>query len=128
MYHGDDIFPKDDYGLETELLSERYEDWDAVVEVCDDEDVDYPIIPQAVKDAQIELAFQVAHSHLMTLTTPMDEGEVYAQTLSIGGLSVSAKEQTGEQGIFSKMKLDSMTIVQLKLRTYLAGKIRGMLI
>lgn len=126
IYHGDDIFPKDNFSRESEALADQYEDWDEVVEVCDDEDFTYPSIPKAVKDVQIELAFQVVHSHLMQLT-PMEESEVFAESLSIGGLSLSAKTQT-EQGVFNKMRLDAMTIVQLKLRPYLAGSIRGSLI
>jgi len=129
IFTGDDLYPTDDLGRESNALVDQYEDWTEVQEAADDEGVDDPTIPQEVKDVQIDLAFQVVHSYLMSLG-PFESADYQADSVSVSKLSISVKSSDSSiiSSLFDKSALDSLSIVKLKLQKYLAGRVRGVVL
>jgi len=81
-----------------------------------------PIVPDEVKKAQIEIAFQVFHSHLLTDTSePMEypDHEVRSFTLG-GGMTVDYFSTANvSANLFSKDRIQSLSIVDYYLSRWL---------
>lgn len=121
-FRGDDLYPT------TDARADRWEDWEEVTDYCTAMEITEPTIPQDVKDAQVEIAFQVVHGYMTTLD-PMEESSGELSSISIGGkLNVqfaSAQSNSIPSGdLFNKSFLSAQTILKLKLRKYLTT-IRG---
>jgi hypothetical protein len=88
-----------------------------------------PTIPSEVKKAQIEVAFQVVHSHYASLA-PMEQGDVSANFVGIGKLQVrfDAKGSSGAHDYIDRMAVSAISIVKFLLGKHLGGGLRGMLV
>lgn len=143
VFPGDDLYPKkakqttwvvtrirrweeqDDDSREA-----RAETWSDLSDLADSLDVSLPTVPDEIKNAQAEVAFQVVHYHLLSLD-PMEEGATNVNKLAVGPLSVAfAKAQTEQAAysVFRASAMDATSIIYFMLKKYLAGGIRGALI
>jgi hypothetical protein len=78
-------------------------------------------IPTEIKFAQTELAFQVVHSHLLTLE-PMDSGEASITSLGIDVISLSfGAAKKSAYDLFSKEEFGATSIIKMYLRKYLSA-------
>jgi len=131
LFRGDDLWPEDVNGNPSDALADQYDDWTAITEAATDEDVDLPTVPQAVKDAQVETAFQVIH--LMLSKQDAAESAVQeAGSLTIGKLSInlgssSNSSAEGVSSIFRSGSFDSQVLILMLLRPYIT-RVRGAVI
>lgn len=90
----------------------------------------YPAIPEAVKTAVYEIAYQVVSQYLIGLD-PFESAEETPRSITVGKLSVQFAGQTTATGtiaeLFNKMSLSAATIIRLYLQNYLT-KLRAAII
>jgi hypothetical protein len=104
-----------------------YTDWEALCDYAGLTGCPIPVIPDGVKSAQAEIAFQVVHSHLMTLE-PFGTGEMDITSLGIDVISLSfGKGVQSDYNLFSKDQMGAISVVRMYLQKYLAA-IRGAVI
>lgn len=125
------IFPEDDLFVDADDPRENsFETWDDLSDYADLIGVTtLPALPQALKDAQAEIAFQVVHSHLLTLSA-FEAGVSQSMDFSLEGLRFSEKTTnplTPGSGLFHKARFDSLSVVKLYLYPYIAA-VRGNLV
>lgn len=123
-----------DYGLTTRTVDATpaplvvpFDTWTDLTDYADLLGVSYPTIPQNVKNAQVEIAFQVVHSHLLTLG-PMEGGAGELELLKIDGVEFgTARQIVGQSDFFRKHLYGATSIIRLYLHRYIAS-MRGVLI
>ena len=119
---GDSLHVEDSYGT-----AMPFTDWESLLEYAALKDTPPPGIPYEVKLAQIEVAFQVVHSHLLTLE-PLDGGEASITSLGIDVISLSfGQARKTVYDLFSKEQFGAGTPIKLYLQKYLTP-LRGALI
>ena len=129
LFRGDDLWPKDDLGNLSDAYEYRYEDWDEITDTADAYGYTLPTIPQAIKDAQVETAFQVIHSTLAGMT-PGESASGDVESITIGKLSISlggGSSAGGNSSLFRSESLSAQTLIMLLLRPYVA-KVRGFVV
>jgi len=118
------LFPGDPLYAETDAaggLGQVWADWTTLEDYAELVAVDTPEVPTGVKKAQIEIAFQVVHSHLLTLQ-PFADGAVSVASIDLDAISVTLKqEERNPAKPFSKADFDAMSIVRLYLGRWLTG-------
>lgn len=72
-----------------------------------------PTVPQEVKDAQCEIAFQVMHS-IIYKANPGASAEVDPSSFTMGSLSLSFQQAVGAS-VFNKANLASTSIIHILL-------------
>ena len=104
-----------------------FEDWESLVEYATLKNVPVEELPSDVKVAQIEIAFQAVHSHLLTLA-PLDEGELSITSLGIDVISLTfGSARQSPYNLFSKEQFGASSVIKLYLQKYLAP-LRGALV
>lgn len=80
-----------------------------------------PAIPQNVKYAQIEVAYRVLHSTLLSGDSgAMDVPEQMVRSFSLGGgMSIDFFQTSADQSTWSKAKMTSMKIVEAYLNRWI---------
>lgn len=81
-----------------------------------------PTNPEELKYAQAEIAFQVIHSHLLTVDA-FSDGLMAVQSIDLAGaLQVNMRFQGSQARVlFDRREFDSLSIVRLYLGRYLAS-------
>ncbi len=121
---GSPLWPRDVQGSSTDRLEYRYTSWEEVTAAAASLGGTPPDIPEGVKKAQVELAYQVVHSHLLTLG-PMEAGEVFAERLTIGKLEVWLSKSMwrshdpAPNDLFKKVDMTAISIIRNYLKKYL---------
>ena len=121
LFPRDTIYKKGIYGNQN--FFETYEEVEAEAE---ENAVDPPDIPNSVKSAQIELAWQVVHKSILTIETGLASSDMQISHVSVGGgggFSVTTKEvgsvaQTTSDYLGGK-PLTSLSFIQALLAPYL---------
>jgi len=114
------IFREDDIFVDAEdPLDNSFETWEDCQDYADIFDVDDPGIPEAVKVAQYEIAFQIVHKHMMTLD-PGESGEARLEEVAFQGIRFRNAGAAGGADFTAKLKYGSLDIIRLYLRPYIA--------
>lgn len=83
-----------------------------------------PVIPEKVKFAQIEAAFQIVHSHMFRLGA-FESGEAAIASLSIDVIRMSfEKSPVSANTLFSAADFGAVSTIKLLLQDFLSG-VRG---
>lgn len=118
------LFPGDPLYVETDSaggLGQVWADWVTLEDYATLVGETLPGIPAGVKKAQIEIAFQVVHSHLLTLQ-PFADGAVSVASIDLDAISVTLKqEERNPAKPFGKADFDAMSIVRLYLGRWLTS-------
>jgi hypothetical protein len=116
LFSGDSLYVEDQDS--TPVL---FRDWESLVEYAALKDTDPPVIPDDVKNAQVEVTFQIVHSYLLTLE-PFDSGESNIVSLGIDVISLSFGNGGGQTstGFFSKEQLGAISTVKFFLQKYVS--------
>jgi hypothetical protein len=119
IFPGEDLYVDDDNPLEN-----SFDTWTDLTDYADllgMEEADYPGIPDEVKWAQIEIAYQVVHSYLFTIG-PFETGTEMTTDFSIEGIRFKeTMKEVAKGGLFEKYKFDSMSIVRFYLGRYITS-------
>ena len=120
---GGALWPLDDNGSITDALDYRYEDWDEVIERASDLGVALPGIPEEVKRAQVEIAFQVVQ-HALSLS-PSEDSLDYVKWIQMGGdLALTFQRKTdlerGPYEAFGRDLISAEATIHFLLKRYLA--------
>jgi len=87
-----------------------------------------PSVPDEVKKAQIEMAFQVFHSHLLTATSdPMEYSDHEVRSFTLGGGMTIDYFSTANvnSNLFAKDRLQSMFIIDAYLSKWIKRSVGG---
>jgi len=115
----------------SDALADRYATWADLTTVADALGLTAPVIPQAVKDAQAEVVFQVILGILSKLR-PADSATGGLSQLTIGKVSMqieslSVASEASEYSLFQASVVGSQSVISILLRSYLA-KVRGFVV
>jgi hypothetical protein len=125
------LYPRDALYIAGEAEDEiPFVSWEALTDFAELLGVtSLPIIPTFIKNAQCELAYQVVHSHLLTLN-PFDPGDVNVTSVSIGGkidVALSSATGGGSLGLLTRDSVDALSLVTMYLRPFMQ-RMRGSLV
>jgi len=98
-----------------------WDDWSDLTAFAQDAGLSPPTIPAVVKYAQIEIAFQVVHNHLLKLS-PMETGDTEVSTVKLDSVTITTAPATSPMpGSLNKGQFDATSIVRLYLSKYLVN-------
>lgn len=127
IFPGDDLFVDDDDPRENSFAT--WTDLTDYADLLGLEEAALPDLPDALKNAQAEVAFQVVHSHLLTLSAA-EAGVSHSMDFSLEGLRFSEKTTYSPlpgSGLIKLARFDALSVVKLYLYPYIAA-VRGNLI
>lgn len=117
------ILPRTDWWDTTKAAYEnQYATWEEMEVAAAEYGYTLPTIPEAVKYAQTEVAFQVIYNHFNALT-PMQEGDAQTNFVGIGKLQVQFGQKQGEvtKEFLDKSAFGATSIIKFHLRPYLSS-------
>jgi len=117
------ILPRTDWWDATKAAYENsYDTWEDMQTDATENSYTMPSIPDGVKHAQVEIAFQVIQNHYNTLD-PMQEGSAQTNFVGIGKLQVQFGQKAGEvtKEFLDKSAFGATSIVKFYLKPYLAS-------
>ena len=122
-YYTDDAY-KAFKGIKNTVLDYPYTDYEDI-----EKEGIYtpPDIPDEVKDAQCEIAFQVVHSYLLTLE-PMQSADRDVRMFGLGGsldISFDNPATLNRNTFFTKARLDAVAVVEILLSRWLRHVVGG---
>lgn len=86
-----------------------------------------PTIPDEVKDAQVEIAYQVIHSYLLTLT-PMQIPDREIKLFGLGGslnIAFDNPNTLNRNPFFTRARLDAIAVVEILLGKWIRHVVGG---
>jgi len=124
LLSGNGLYVEDESGLPV-----QFTDWTALQDYAGLKGLsEFPAVPDDVKHAQAEVAFQIVHSHMLTLG-PGESGERDITSLGIDVISLSfGTAQKLAHDLFAKQEFGAASVIKLYLQRYLPKGIRGALV
>lgn len=106
---------------------ENFDDLADLTEYCGLVGVDLPSVPTDIKHAQIEVAYQLVHRHMLTAEIGEEAAPMIRSIEISGGMKVTTADGVAKTYALNKTSLTSVTVIELLLRKY-TTKLRGRLI